>query len=71
MTDQSEQVPSEKEDPFLGTVTSDSLKQWNATIAVNNKQTQFKLDTGAAAEVTAISKSTHNSIGKPDLMRTS
>ena len=57
------------EDPFLGTVTSDSLTQWNATIAVNNKQTHFKLDTGA--EVTAISKSTHYSIGEPDLMRTS
>ena len=66
MTDHSEQM---KEDPFLGAVTSNSLTQWNATIAVNNKQTQFKLDTGA--EVTAISKSTHNTIGEPDLMRTS
>jgi len=57
------------EDPFLGAVTSDSLTQWNVTIAVNNKQIKFKLDTGA--EVTAISKATHNAIGEPALKRTS
>jgi len=69
MTDHNEQIHSDNEDPFLGAVTSDSLTQWNATIAINNKLTKFKLDTGAV--VTAISKATHNAIGEPILKRTS
>jgi len=67
MTDHNEQTHSHSEDPFLGTVISDSLTQWNATITVNNKQTKFKLDTGA--EVRAISKAIHNAIGEPALKR--
>ena len=38
---------------------------WVAHIQLNNQQTLFKLDTGA--EVTAISGSTHQSLGKPML----
>ena len=66
MTDHSK---PEDDDPFLGGVTSNLSTQWNATITVNNKQAQFKLDTGA--EVTAISENTHCEFGKPELKRPS
>ena len=69
MTGQCEQKQSANEGPFLGAVTSGSLTQWNETIQINNKQAQFKLDTGA--EVKAISEATHKRIGKPYLDKVS
>ena len=69
MTGQCEQKQSANEGPFLGAVTSGSLTQWKETIEINNKQAQFKLDTGA--EVTAISEATYKRIGKPYLDKVS
>ena len=66
MTDHSK---PEDNDPFLGAVTSNLSTQLNATITVNNKQAQFKLDTGA--EVTAISENTYCELRKPELKRPS
>ena len=69
LSDQSGQKYSDNDDNFLGAVTSDSLTQWNETIEINNKQTKFKLDTGA--EVTAVSESTYNEMGQPNLQKQS
>ena len=51
---------------FLDTLTpSKQETTWSTHIQLNNKLTQFKLDTGA--EVTAISSATHQQLGKPKL----
>ena len=41
------------------------IRVWNSELLVDGKQVTFKIDTGA--EVTAISKATWQSLGKPDL----
>ena len=53
---------------FLDNLTPSSIQavQWSATIQVNGKPMTFKLDTGA--EVTAISSTAHQLLGKVQLI---
>ena len=53
------------ETAFLDTVLSNDTSAWFTSIDLNERKTAFKLDTGA--EVTAISKITHQSLGEPQL----
>jgi len=48
---------------FLDTVSTNHSKAWVTLLSIKGKQKPFKLDTGA--EVTAISKSTWESLRKP------
>ena len=48
---------------FLDTVSTQRSNVWFSTISVNGRKLPFKLDTGA--EVTAVSKTTWQEIGKP------
>ena len=50
---------------FLDTVTDEHSSAWFATVKLNERETKFKLDTGA--EVTAISEETYLSIQRPQL----
>ena len=52
-----------EETAFLDTVLSNDTSAWFASIDLNESKTAFKLDIGA--EVTAISKITHQSLGNP------
>ena len=50
---------------FLDTISNDDKRVWNSELLVADKKVTFKIDTGA--EVTAISKATWQSLGKPEL----
>lgn len=47
---------------FLGTLDNEGTSMWTADIVSHDKLLRFKIDTGA--EVTAISETTHKSLGK-------
>ena len=66
-TKQVSEVASESllDTAFLDTVAAKQTSAWFATIKLNERQTNFKLDTGA--EVTAISKETYRSLQNPQL----
>jgi hypothetical protein len=48
---------SEEDDIFLGTITSNKESTWTVTVCLQQKETQFKMDTGA--EVTVSDKVYH------------
>ena len=50
---------------FLGAVTNYVNKPWMVSLKLNNKYTEFCIDTGA--EVSAILESTYKRIGSPEL----
>ena len=54
---------------FLGVVTSEQEPSWTTTLLLGNRQTTFKLDTGA--EVTAVSEEVYQSLGQGNLQRSS
>ena len=51
---------------FMDTVNSGTQNAWFTTIRMGEKETKFKLDTGA--EVTAITQETYEHLGKPQLV---
>ena len=55
----------EKNSIFLGAVTNYVNKPWMVSLKLNNKYTEFCIDTGA--EVSAILESTYKRIGSPEL----
>ena len=66
-TKQVSEVSSESllDTAFLDMVTAKQTSAWFATLTLNERETHFKLDTGA--EVTAISEETYLNIRKPQL----
>ena len=54
---------------YLDSLGSNQTTQWTATVKLNDRKIDFKLDTGA--EVTAISTETHKQLQKPRLYRPS
>ena len=54
---------------FLVVVSGNQKSTWTATVSLEGKQVQFKLDTGAA--VTAITEETYNVIQCPTLRKSS
>ena len=54
---------------FLDVVSGNQKSTWTATVSLEGKQVQFKLDTGAA--VTAITEETYNVIQCPTLRKSS
>ena len=51
---------------FMDTVNSSAQRAWFTTIRIEEKETKFKLDTGA--EVTAITEETYQHLGRPQLV---
>ena len=57
---------SNNADAFLGAVITDPKEDtWEATVKINDTPAKFQIDSGA--EVTAISKTLHKTIGSPPL----
>ena len=52
---------------FLGTLGNEGTSTWTVDVVSHGKLLRFKIDTGA--EVTAISESTYESLGKTQLLR--
>ena len=67
VTKQVADIKSEMEAAFLGTITDKQALVWYTTVQLNQRRTQFKLDTGA--ELTAISKKTYENLRKVPLTK--
>ena len=64
----SSEAPYNSSDVFLGAIANQSTETanpWAVTLQLNGKPMEFHVDTGA--EVTVISKLTHEKIGSPPL----
>ena len=62
------EAPYDSSDVFLGAITyqsAETANPWAVTLRLNDKPMEFHIDTGA--EVTVISKLTHEKIGSPPL----